>query len=187
MGSSLYGSVKAAAEILRAGGVVAYPTEACFGLGCDPCNAVAVRRILTMKKRSWDKGLILIADRIERLLPYLEPGDPSLLDRILGPRPDPVSWVCPASPGVPRLVRGEHRSIAVRVTAHPPAARLCRAAAMALVSTSANVAGQAPLKSAGAVAGTFGSRIDLVVDARIGRASRPSTIIDALSGEVLRS
>ncbi len=187
MRSSLFGSIEEAANLLRTGGVVAYPTEACFGLGCDPRNAEAVRRILAMKKRSWDKGLILVSDRIERLLPYLATSDQSLFDKMLCPQPGPVSWICPAATIVPRLVRGTHHSIAVRITSHPPTARLCHAASMALVSTSANIAGQMPLKSAGRVAGVFGNRVDLVVDAGIGRASRPSTIIDAISGEVLRS
>ena len=187
MRRSVCGSIEEAAKILRTGGVVAYPTEACFGLGCDPRNSAAVRRILTMKKRSWDKGLILIADRIERLLPFLEACDRSLREKMLRPQPGPVSWVCPASTAVPRLVRGRHHSIAVRITSHPPAARLCHDASMALVSTSANVAGQEPLRSADRVAGMFGNSVDLVVDASIGRASRPSTIIDVLSGEVLRS
>ncbi len=187
MRSSVRGSVGEAVKILRAGGVVAYPTEACFGLGCDPRNTAAVRRILAMKKRSWDKGLILVSDRIERLLPYLMTRDQSLLDRMHCPRPGPVSWVCPASKTVPRLVRGAHHSIAVRITSHPPAAELCQGASMALVSTSANIAGQAPLRSADRVARVFGDSVDLVVDAGIGRAARPSTIIDAVSGEVLRS
>ena len=187
MRGSVSSSVEAAAQILRAGGVVAYPTEACFGLGCDPRNTAAVRRILAMKKRSWDKGLILISDRIERLLPYLATRDQSLLDRMRSPQPGPVSWVCPASTIVPRVVRGAHDSIAVRITSHPPAAELCHGASMALVSTSANVAGQEPLKCADRVAGVFGHSVDMVVDAGIGRAARPSTIIDAVSGKVLRS
>ncbi len=187
MENNHFGTITAAARILRLGGVVAYPTEACFGLGCDPRNLSAVRRILRMKKRTWDKGLIIIADRLERLLPYLGPCEFSLRERILRSDSVPVSWVCPASSGVSRLIRGKRHSIAVRITHHPPTARLCQNAAMALVSTSANVAGQAPLRSPNAVFREFGRMVDMVVDAPVGDASRPSAVIDLVTGEVFRT
>ncbi len=181
------GSVAAGARIIKSGGVVAYPTEACFGLGCDPANTNAVRRILAMKQRHWDKGLILVSDRVERALPYLAELSPDQLAQLGGKSDTPVSWVCPASSRVSRWVRGRFDTIAVRITSHPPTARLCREAGMVLVSTSANRAGQPPLKSARNVLKVFRGDVDLVVDEPIGRASRPSTIIDISSGEVLRS
>ncbi len=179
--------MQAAANILWEGGVVAYPTEACFGLGCDPKNHVAVERILAMKKRLSAKGLILVADRLEPILPYLAPCDTRLLEKMQEAGPIPVSWVCPAASDTPHWLKGTHHSIAVRIIRHPPAAELCRIAAMALVSTSANVAGQSPLKSAHAVATEFGPQVDLIIDAPIGEASRPSTVMDLLSGEVFRA
>lgn len=183
----ILGSVADGARILKSGGVVAYPTEACFGLGCDPGNAEAVRRILTMKRRSWEKGLILVTDRVERALPFLGPLPDDRIVRLREAADTPVSWVCPASALVSRWVRGSFDTIALRITRHPPTARLCRDAEMVVVSTSANRAGQPPLRGASEVARVFEGEVDLVVDESIGRAQRPSTIIDIISGDILRS
>ncbi len=180
-------SLASAAEALCAGAVVAYPTESCFGLGCDPGNVAAIRRILAMKQRERDKGLILVADRVERLLPWLQPLPPEMLERVIKTWPGPVTWLCPAAPTVSRWLRGDHPNLAVRVTAHPTAAGLSRAAEMAVVSTSANRAGEPSLVSASDVERVFGSLVDVIVDAPIGSDPRPSTIIDATSGEILRS
>jgi L-threonylcarbamoyladenylate synthase len=175
-----------AAGVLRQGGVVAYPTESCFGLGCDPRNNAAIRRILKMKRRSRDKGLILISDRIERLLPYLATLAPPVLDRLRESWPGPVTWLCPASALATQWLRGVHPTLAVRVTAHPPAARLCREAGMPLVSTSANLAGRQALRTVSSVSRTFGDAVDAIVDEPIGRRTQPSRIVDALSGRTLR-
>ena len=140
-----------------------------------------------MKRRSRDKGLILIADRIERLLPYLGDLDNRLLARLQASWPGPFTWLCPASSLASNWLTGAHDSLAVRVTAHPPAARLSRDCGMPLVSTSANLAGQPALRSAKAVRHAFGTAIDFVLDQPIGCSDRPSTIMDVVSGEVLRS
>ncbi|MGB5495457.1 MAG: Sua5/YciO/YrdC/YwlC family protein, partial [Sedimenticolaceae bacterium] len=108
-----------AARVLRAGGVVAYPTEAVFGLGCDPLNRSAVLRLLAIKQRPMDKGLILIANRLEQLLPFLRPLDPKVEQRLQETWPGPVTWLLPAHPAAPRWLRGRHTKLAVRVTAHP--------------------------------------------------------------------
>ncbi len=180
------GTVAEGAAILKSGGVVAYPTEACFGLGCDPGNADSVQRILRMKNRSWDKGLILVSDRVERALPYLGELTSDQIEKLGSETDKPVSWICPVSALVSQWVRGRFESIALRITRHPPTARLCHEAGMVLVSTSANRAGQPPLESAFSVTNVFNEEIDLVVDEPIGIAARPSTIIDICSGEILR-
>ena len=185
-------SLTRAAEIVRAGGVVAYPTESCFGLGCDPRNSAALRRILHMKRRAPDKGLILIADCYERLLPFLQAGDlnsdgEKLPARIAETWPGPNTWLLPAGARASHRLRGAHSKLAVRVTAHRDAAQLCKLARMPLVSTSANRAGRRALRDAGAVRREFGGEVDYIVDGRIGGASAPSTIRDGESGRVLRA
>ncbi len=169
---------------LRRGGVIAYPTESCFGLGCDPMNRGAVEEILKLKGRGAVKGLILIAANRNQLRPYVTR---TSLDAAwqTGRWPGPVTWVLPASRSCPAWIEGGRGTVAVRITAHPDAVALCREAGMALVSTSANRSGQAPAKTGEQCRALFGARVR-VAPGRIGTRRRPSTLIDLATGKVLR-
>ncbi len=172
-------------HFLAHGGVIAYPTESCYGLGCDPRNARGVARILHLKGRPKAKGLILIAADFSHLRRYLAPVPVALRGRFTEWWPGPVTLLLPAAARCPRWLTGRHDKLAVRVTAHPEAARLCRGLGMALVSTSANRAGQRPLKTAADCRRVFGKHI-LVLPGRVGTRRRPSTILDPVSGAILR-
>ncbi len=179
-------SLNQASHIIRAGGVVAYPTEACFGLGCDPRHAAALRRIARIKRRSPAKGLLLIADHRARLLPYVDFSAVVELQPILDSWPGPHTWLLPAGRRAGYGLRGAHATVAARVTAHRGAAALCRLARLAVVSTSANRAGRRMLRSADAVRREFGDEIDFIVDGRIGGARAASTIRRFDSDEIVR-
>lgn len=170
---------------LQAGGVIAYPTESCYGLGCDPRNARAVARILRLKGRPRGKGLILIAVRFEQLAPFLAPVPPALQARFPEWWPGPTTLLLPKGRRCPRWLTGKHEKMAVRVTAHPEAARLCHFLGMPLVSTSANLSGQRVLKTAIQCRRRFGAKI-LAIGGRVGRRKRPSTILDPYHGGVVR-
>lgn len=170
---------------LQRGGVLAYPTESCYGLGCDPRNARAVKRVLWLKRRSAAKGLILIAAHPRQLRPYIADLPPTLMQRMKRAWPGPHTWLVPAAHDCPAWLRGGHDSIAVRVTAHRGAAALCRQAGMALVSTSANLSGGKAAKTAAECRRLFGRRV-LIIPGRIGARRRPSTIQDLVSGRILR-
>ena len=170
---------------LRRGGLIAYPTESCYGLGCDPRNARALRRLIRLKGRSAAKGLLLIADHFKRLQPFIGPLNAMDRARMAASWPGPVTWVVPASAACLPLVTGGRPTIAVRVTAHPVAARLCRSLGMALVSTSANKSGKNPAKTAAECRRIFGARVR-VITGRIGTRRRPSTLIDLATGTLLR-
>ena len=178
--------LRRAAAVIRDGGIVAYPTEAVYGLGCDPLNPDTVLRLLALKGRSVAKGLILIAADFEALRPFVGSVDAAVLRRVRHSWPGPVTWLLPAAPGVPRWLRGAHQTIAVRVTAHPPAAALCRAWGGALVSTSANPAGRPPARTAPTVRRYFGNRVDCILSGRTGGAAAPTEIRDVRSGRVVR-
>jgi L-threonylcarbamoyladenylate synthase len=171
---------------LRAGGIVAYPTEAVYGLGCDPLNQDAVYRLLAIKQRPLEKGLILIASRFEQLAPFVQPPADEVRRRLRETWPGPVTWLLPAAPATPHWLRGTHRSLAVRVTAHPLAAALCDAFGGPIVSTSANPAGRPPARSA-LQARLRCPGVDMVMHGATGRLARPTPIRDAVSGAVLRS
>ena len=168
---------------LRAGGVIAYATESCFGLGCDPLNRRAVQHILRLKGRPQAKGLILIATDLAQLQPYLAPL-PAELD-VAAYWPGPTTLLLPTRRRCPRWLTGRHPTIAVRITAHPAARRASQAAGMALVSTSANRSGQRALRTAAACHALFGDKVR-VLPGRVGTRRRPSTVLNPLSGRVVR-
>lgn len=180
-------ALRRAARALRAGGVIAYPTEAVWGLGCDPSDEAAVRRLLSIKCRREEKGLILIAAEFEQLLPYVRPLGAERMAEIFSTWPGPVTWLLPTHAWVPRWLRGAHDTLAVRITAHPTASALCRTYGGAIVSTSANIAGRPPARSALKVRRQFGGMLDDVVPGKTGSQRRPSTIRDGISGRVLRA
>lgn len=170
---------------LARGGLIAYPTESCYGLGCDPRNVRALRRLIALKGRSAAKGMLLIADTFRRFAPFVGALGAADRARMAKTWPGPVTWVVPASAACPALLTGGRPTIAVRVTAHPAAARLCRALGMALVSTSANKSGHKPAKTAAECRRIFGRRVR-VLPGRIGTRRRPSTLIDLATGTILR-
>lgn len=173
-----------AARIIRAGGVIAYPTEAVYGLGCLPEDPVAVARLLAIKGRDMGKGLIVVASRPEDIGPLV---DWSGVDRrrVLETWPGPVTWVLPAGPRAGSWILGPGGGVAVRISAHPLVRALCDRVGP-LVSTSANPAGRPPARSALAVRRYFGGRLDYVLPGELGGSASPSEVRDARTGKVLR-
>ncbi len=177
-------TARRAADILLGGGVIAYPTEGVFGLGCLPDDLDAVARVLDIKGRSASKGLILICANVCQLRDWV---DPSQLDRI--PPPDsqrPVTWIVEPSEIVPAIVTGDHAGLAVRITTNPVAAAICDAVDMPIVSTSANTAGQPVARNAFVLRRKFGHLVDYVVPGACGPAAGASEIRVLGTGEVLR-
>ena len=170
---------------LKRGGLIAYPTESCYGLGCDPRNPNALKRLIRLKGRSAAKGLLLIAHHFKQFKPFIRPLSAADQTKMQRSWPGPVTWVVPASPACSPLLTGGRPTIALRVTAHPVAARLCRELGMALVSTSANKSGKKPAQTAAQCRRIFGARVR-VIDGRIGTRRRPSTLIDLATGTTLR-
>ncbi|MES9992413.1 MAG: L-threonylcarbamoyladenylate synthase [Candidatus Thiodiazotropha sp.] len=179
--------LRQAALLVNGGGIIAYPTEAVYGLGCHPLNPQAVTRLLALKQRPMDKGLILIADSVASLRPYIgDLSDPSMRP-VVKSWPGAATWLIPAAPNVPYWLTGEHSTLAVRVTDHPIAAALCRASGTPLVSTSANLSGRPPARNPLQVRLRCGPEVDLILHGGTGGLKRPTPIRDALSGQVIRA
>jgi L-threonylcarbamoyladenylate synthase len=178
--------LRQAARFIRGGGIVAYPTEAVYGLGCDPFDGEAALRILALKGRRLEQGLIVIGAELAHIEDFIGAVGRAALDRALSSWPGPHTWLLPASAAVPPWIRGAHPDVALRLTAHPVAAALCREAGGALVSTSANRHGQAPARSALATRLRFGEDIDFVLDGATDAARGPTEIRDAVTGRVIR-
>lgn len=175
-----------AAAVLHAGGVIAYPTEGVYGLGCRPDDGLAVRHLLDLKQRPVSAGLILIAATLDQLTDWIEP-TPRESRQLVGPHAGPVTWLVTAGPLTPAWITGGRPKVAVRVTRHPVAAGLCVASGLPLVSTSANRRGKPPARSALAARLRFGARLDLVVGGATGGAAGPTEIRDAATGRVVRA
>jgi len=178
--------LRQAAHIVHAGGLIAYPTEAVYGLGCDPLNAAAVQRLLALKHRPMDKGLILIASDLDQLRPFLLPLSTDDEATVNATWPGPITWLLPARPETPRWLRGSHDTLAVRITDHPLAAALCRQLGHPLVSTSANRSGQTPARSPLGIRRAFGNDIDLTLTGPLGGRRCPTAIRDLASGRTVR-
>jgi L-threonylcarbamoyladenylate synthase len=176
-------SISRAADILLGGGIIAYPTEGVFGLGCMPDDAEAVVRLLSIKRRDPGKGLILIASSGSLLQDWLATD----ADRIPEPDPaHPTTWIAPASDRVLSLVRGDHATVAIRLTTNPTAAAICAAVESPIVSTSANFSGDATARNRYVLRRKFGACVDYIVPGDCGPASGPSEIRDLATHEILR-
>ncbi len=178
------------AHYLRHGGIIAYPTESIFGLGCDPHNREAVRRLLRLKGRPQHKGLILIASSMEQLNPFIAPLNKMQKQQLAATwsrknTKAAHTWLVPAARNCPVWLTGRHKAIAVRVTAHALSADLCRSAGMALVSTSANRSGCKPAKTTRECYKLFGTQVKMIAGF-VGKARKPSTIQDLVSGKIIR-
>jgi len=173
-----------ATDVLLRGGVIAYPTEGVFGLGCLPDNESALQRLVDIKRRDAGKGLILIAANAGQFDGWIDlPAGKSL------PEPDPThptTWLVPPGPRVTELLRGEHENLAVRITTNPTAKRLCEAVESPLVSTSANLTGKPTASNRFVLRRQFAELVDYVVPGDCGPASGPSEIRDFASGQILR-
>ena len=180
--------VNKAASIIKNGGVIAYPTEAVWGLGCDPWNKQAVCRILEIKQRSVEKGVILIGSSEDQFAPLLDPLSSKARAKLKSTWPGPFTWLIPDPDGwTPDWIKGLFDTVAVRISAHPLAKALCEATGHPIVSTSANIAGKDPLLTYSSIEEEFGSLLDGIVTGETGERKTPSKIQDLSSGELVRA
>ena len=173
-----------AANVLLGGGVIAYPTEGVFGLGCLPDDVQAVRRVLDIKARAASKGLILIAASADQFDGWIDPRHREQLPDANPARP--VTWIVRPTDNVLAIVRGDNPGVAVRITTNPIAAAICDAVGMPIVSTSANRAGEPVARTQWVLRRKFGHLVDYLVPGECGPAAGPSEIRDLESGRVLR-
>lgn len=197
---------------LKNGDVIATPTESVFGLSCDPDNAAAVEKLLTLKHRDITKGLILVSDDLSHLLPYIYPLTNMQQQKVLATWPGPVTWLVPKAASLANWISGEHDTVAVRVTAHPLLRQLCAAFGKPLISTSANVSNALPAKTADEVRMAFVNEKTLIrpsgilpcfpekeilrskddrillyiLDGNVGEEARPTQIRDLMTDHILR-
>ena len=189
-----------AASYLQAGGLLAYPSESVWGLGCDALNADAIHQVINLKHRDIGKGLIVLTDSAERLKPLLNVShETSLIDHMQTFSDEfarqhfrALTWLVPIEPSaLPSALIGAHDTLAVRITTHPLLKDLCQALISPanpygfLVSTSCNPAGQAPAQNLTQAMEYFGDQIAYLDVDGLG-FDQPSCIKDLLTGDILR-
>ena len=178
--------IQSAVECLKEGKIIAYPTEAVFGLGCDPRNQQSVLTLLSLKKRSVTKGLILIAADWQQVIEFINPEAQPLIETVKKIGEKPMTWVFPASTSVPSWIQGNHSGVALRVSNHPVVKQLCSIFNYPIVSTSANLEGAKPALNPHEVESFFKHQICCIINAPIGHLTQPTEIREALSGKGLR-
>ncbi|WP_201598832.1 L-threonylcarbamoyladenylate synthase [Psychrobacter vallis] len=204
--STIAPSVIQAANSLKAGQLLAYPTESVWGIGCDPYNEAAVQRILAIKQRPEEKGMIVVTDSADRIAPLLASLDNAQRESILKSwqtDSDNVdleyqqahTWLLPVpqtiATTIPSWITGQHQTVAVRVIAHPLVRKLCEQLVSAhnpfglLVSTSCNLSGQSPASTFSEAYIYFGEQISYLQAETLGY-TLPSQIRDAKTGSVIR-
>lgn len=178
-------SVRALNARLRAGGLIAYPTRASFGLGCLPGHLKALQHLKKLKRRPNHKGMIVVADiqqRFEGLMGSLSADQQIMLSEKW---PGNWTWLVPASHRVLPALRGKNSRIALRIDSYQPVRDLCQQLKTALVSTSANRSGLKPIQTAREIHKQFGCKVT-VISGRCERRARASTIADLISKKILR-
>jgi L-threonylcarbamoyladenylate synthase len=175
-------------RVMQSGGVIAYPTEAVWGLGCDPYDRSAVMRLLRLKRRPVHKGLILVAASQAQIAPLLKGLTTEQLTWLDQTWPGPNTWLLPDPTGlVPDWVKGQHSQVAIRVSAHPLVKALCEAWGGPIISTSANPSDAEPARSKLKVMTYFGCRLDKIVDGELGGHKSPSTIRSISDSSIIRT
>jgi len=180
-------NIRHAVHVLRRGGLIAYPTEAVFGLGCLPDKTQTIKKLLQLKQRPIEKGLILLAADLSQLMPYITPLEQDVEQKIQSDWPGPTTWVVPTPSRTSPLIRGKFHSIAIRVSAHPIVRELCRQCNSPIISTSANMTDQNMSYSAFDVRLRFKNQLDYILNAPLGDSDKPSVIRDAISERDIRN
>ncbi len=183
--------INIAARLIRAGGIVAYPTEAVWGLGCDPWNPRAVDRLLQIKDRPLNKGVILLAADFAQASDLLSHLSNEQIEKLKSTWPGPVTWLIPNTgpikKKIPEWICGQYPAFALRVTNHPLAAALAKAVGHPIVSTSCNPSSQLPARSIHQVRKYFPTELDAILAGNVGGNKNPSEIRDLLTGKIVRS
>ena len=174
-----------AARIIQNNGVIAYPTESVYGLGCDPLSEQAVFKILQLKRRPVEKGLIIISSNIEQLEPFIRISDNDKA-KIVNYN-SPMTWLVNKSEYTPHWISGNHKKVAVRVCQHPFVIDLCNKLKHPIVSTSANPASKKPANTLMQARQYFSNQVDMYINGNTGELKTSTPITDLETNTLIRS
>lgn len=178
--------IKNAVEVLKKGGIILYPTDTIWGLGCDATNAEAVARIYKIKQREESKALICLVDSANRMQRYFR-NVPDVAWDMVDYSTTPLTLILDGANGVAPNLIAEDGSLGIRVTKEEFSRQLCYRFQKAIVSTSANISGEASPKRFADIPEEIKNQVDYIVQFRRGEKApqQPSKIVKlGLDGEV---
>ena len=166
------------------GGVVAYPTESCFGLGCDPHNLRAIKKLNILKKRPVNKNFILISSKLNQIKKMLQELNNSKIKNLNMKWPGPHTWLIEANHKCPSWLRKKNK-VAIRVPDLNICQNLLNSIAMPITSTSANRTKQRPIKNYREACRQYKKSVH-IIKGRIGKNKKPSQIQDFDTKAIIR-
>jgi len=179
--------IKKAVNTVKLGGIIIYPTEAVFGIGCDPNNIDALKKVIDIKSRDSQKGLIIVASKFEQILDYIKPLPKDIEDRLKTNWPAQTTYIFPASDILSDyLIGGNNRTVAIRVSQNKYIKKLCDLLGHPLVSTSANISGMESITSYKQAKREFQNKVDYILPGKVDINLKPSKIVDIFTSRVLR-
>ncbi len=172
-------------KVLRSGGLILYPTDTVWGIGCDATNAEAVEKVFTLKKRADEKAMIVLVANEKDVLNHVAGPDPRVFD-YLEKTKKPTTVVYGGAIGLAGNLVGKDGSIAIRICQEPFCRQLIIRFRKPIVSTSANISGQPVAKNFAAISGDIKKRVDYIVHYRQDdkTVAEPSSIIKWNNGAV---
>ena len=176
--------IRHAAHVIRYGGIIAYPTDTIYGLGCDPYNADAVASINDIKQRPRNKQFILLAGHTDQVAPLVEL-DKDQQHKITRAS-EPTSWVIEARPSAPGWLISEQGTITIRISQQHDVQRLCQALGQAIISTSANPSGKPPARNSLELHKYFHHSVDVILASHKMLAASPSKVVRLCDNHVIR-
>ena len=165
--------------------VFAYPTEGVWGLGCNPFSEKAVKKLINLKKRPKNKGIIVLAGSLQQLLPFTQHLSDKLKKRMNSKWPGPHTWLVPSSPDIPKWLIGPTGLVALRLSDHKTVIELTESLNMPICSSSANISGQEPAKNSDEIRTFFGNKV-LIIEGELGGLKKPTPVQNLESKEWLR-
>ncbi len=179
-------AIDEAVKILKEGGIILYPTDTVWGIGCDATNPKAVEKIFTLKKRTDSKSLIVLVDGLDMLYRYIKEV-PEIADQLIEATDTPLTIIYPGAIGLAANVAAEDGSVGIRIPNHEFCKKLIYKLRRPIVSTSANISGEASPQHFGEIPKEVRDGVDWCADSDLdaGSTGKPSSIIQlGLGGEI---
>jgi L-threonylcarbamoyladenylate synthase len=183
----MHDEIKKTVEVLRSGGVILYPTDTVWGLGCDATNEQAVKRIFEIKKRADAKAMLVLIDNPGKLQSYVDEV-PDIAWDLIEITEKPLTIIYPEARNLAPNLIAEDKSVGIRVTSEDFSKKLCAQFRKPIVSTSANVSGEPTPANFSQISDEIKSAVDFVVNFRQDELSqpKPSSIIKLGKGNVFQ-
>lgn len=175
-------SASQAVDVLKQGGLIIYPTEGIYGIGCDALNEKSVQNVFNVKYRNNEKSFIVLCSEVVHISKLIS--DDYVQDKKLSEK-EFITWIVPISKNCPQWLT-KNNKIAIRLTDHPVIKELCTGIDGPIISTSANISGKKYINNIDIISELFTDEVECIVEGNLGGEAKSSSIIDIATGHILR-